>query len=110
MLPVLAVDLISSQGVVKHQDFVGVLQSWSGVLAVLQLHSSIEQREVPPDDQSIRTVCGGEAHRKTPDSYFKSLLSIEETFLKKRESDSAVALGAVLVVMSFTGCFFGTDW
>lgn len=59
MLPVLAVDLVSSQGVVKHQDLMGVLQSWSGVVAVLKFHRSIQQREVPPDDQSVRAVCGG---------------------------------------------------
>lgn len=59
MLPVLAVDLVSSQGVVKHQDLVDVLQSWSGVVTVLKFHRSIQQREVPPDDQSVRAVCGG---------------------------------------------------
>lgn len=65
VLPVLAVDLVSSQGVVKHQDLVGVLQSWSGVLAVLQLNSSIQQREVPPDNQGVRTVCGADTDSLT---------------------------------------------
>lgn len=62
VLPVLAVDLISSQGVVKHQDLMGVLQAWSGVLAVFQLHSSVQQREVPSDDQGVRTVCGADTN------------------------------------------------
>lgn len=42
---------------VKHQDLVGVLQSWSGVVAVLQLHGGVQQGQVPPDDESVRTVC-----------------------------------------------------
>lgn len=55
-LPVLAIDLVSSEGMVKHQDLVGVLQSWSFVFAVLELHGSIQQGEIATDNQSIRTV------------------------------------------------------
>lgn len=55
-VPVLAVDLVCSQGVVKHQDLVDVLQPWSGVVAVLQLHRGVQQRKVAPDDEGVRAV------------------------------------------------------
>lgn len=58
MLPVLAVDLVSREGVVKHQNLVCVLQSRPCVVAVLQLDSGVQQRQVPPDDESIGAVCG----------------------------------------------------
>lgn len=58
-VPVLAVDLVSSEGVVKHQNLVGVLEAWPGVVTVLQLHGGVQQRQVPPNDESVWAVCGG---------------------------------------------------
>lgn len=58
VLPVLAVDLVSCEGVVKHQNLVCVLQSRPCVVAVLQLDSGVQQRQVSPDDESIGAVCG----------------------------------------------------
>lgn len=89
VLPVLAVDLISSQGVVKHEDLVGVLKSWSGVLAVLQLHSSIQQGEVPPDDQSVRTVCGGNTEDQPLHLYSRLGKPLVSQYLSLSESDLA---------------------
>lgn len=56
--PVFAVDLVGGEGVVKHQDLVGILEPWSGVLTVFQLHGRIQQGEIAADDESVRTVCG----------------------------------------------------
>lgn len=58
LLPVLAVDLIGREGVVKHQHFVVVLQPRSGVVLVLQSNRSVQQGQVPSDNQGVRTVCG----------------------------------------------------
>lgn len=49
----------------------GVLQAWSSVVTVLQLHSSVQQGQVPPHDESVWAVCRkeqrGEGHsRHTP--------------------------------------------
>lgn len=46
---------------VEHQDLVGVLQAWPGVVTVLQLHGGVQQRQVPPHDEGVGAVCGGVA-------------------------------------------------
>lgn len=61
VLPVLAVNLIRCQGVVKHQDLVGVLQARPGVLVVLQLYSGVQQRQIASDDQGVWAVCGDDS-------------------------------------------------
>lgn len=43
---------------VEHQDLVGVLQAWPGVVTVLQLHGGVQQRQVPPHDEGVGAVCG----------------------------------------------------
>lgn len=58
MLPVLSIDLVSRQSVVKHHNLVGVLQPWPGVVSVLQVHGGVQQRQVAADNQGVGAVCG----------------------------------------------------
>lgn len=56
--PVLSVGLVSSQGVLEHEDTVAGVEAGAAVLAELQLHRRVQQRQVPAHDQRVRAACG----------------------------------------------------
>lgn len=57
-VPILPVDLVGCEGVVKHQDLVCILQPRARVVLVLQLHGGVQQGQVAADDQGVGAVCG----------------------------------------------------
>lgn len=64
-VPVFAVDLVSGQRVVKHEHLVRVLEPWTGVVPVFQLHRRVQQRQVATHDQSVRTVYNKSTETRT---------------------------------------------